>query len=349
MKKTIKSIVAMLALSSILFASCGDDKKNDPVNPAASVVTITLNNGVRTEIQISQIPDTIKVTGNVSITGGDKLAKLEVRRTISSSAGDYKVIKVDSTLNSTSTEVNINDIASATNLSSLAIDDKLTYLVLVTDSKGVLTKDSVIFIVKGISVSGQIILGASANGNQNNRFLGYADNFQAYAIGTDKTKKDPVTGKFYLPARENASKIDFVFFSNLQDANVKAAMYSPDYPFATGQGYQDEISKWPAGSPRATKFIRLANAFSISQFNNASDPSNQAVDNLLKSLKFDGKDVDPNTSNPLSAPTNRLANLKNEEIIAFKTADGKLGLMLIAVTPGADLTGNFQVQIKMLP
>jgi hypothetical protein len=215
MKKTIKSIVAMLALSSILFASCGDDKKNDPVNPAASVVTITLNNGVRTEIQISQIPDTIKVTGNVSITGGDKLAKLEVRRTISSSAGDYKVIKVDSTLNSTSTEVNINDIASANNLSSLAIDDKLTYLVLVTDSKGVLTKESVIFIVKGISVSGQIILGASANGNQNNRFLGYADNFQAYAIGTDKTKKDPVTGKFYLPARENASKIDFVFVVKL--------------------------------------------------------------------------------------------------------------------------------------
>jgi len=349
MKKTIKSIVAMLALSSILFASCGDDKKNDPVNPAASVVTITLNNGVRTLIQISQFPDTIKITGNITITGGDKLAKLEVKRNISSSAGDYKLIKVDSTLNATSTDFIVNDVQTGDNLNSLAQEDKITYLVLVTDSKGILTKDSITFIVKGISVSPQIFLGASANGNQNNRFLGYADNFQAYAIGTDKTKKDPTTGKFYLPARENASKIDFVFFSNLQDANVKGALYSPDYPFTAGQGYQDEISKWPAGSPRATKFIRLASAFSISQFNNASDPSNQAVNTLLRSLKFDGKDIDPNTSNPLAAPTNKLAKLMSDEIIAFKTADGKSGLMLIALTPGADLTGNFQVQIKMLP
>jgi hypothetical protein len=349
MKKTIKSIVAMLALSSILFASCGDDKTKDNVTPAASVVTITLNNGVRTLIPISQFPDTIKITGTVSITGGDKLARLEVKRYISSSAGDYKLIKSDSTLNSTSTDVIVNDIQTGDNLSSLAQEDKITYLVSVTDSKGVLTKDSITFVVKGISVSDQIILGASANGNQNNRFLGYADNFQAYAIGTDKTKKDPTTGRFYLPARENASKIDFVFFSNLQDANVKAALYSPDYPFATGQGYQDEISKWPAGSPKATKFIRLASAFSISQFNNASDPSNQAVNTLLKSLKFDGKDVDPATSNPLSQPTNRIAKLINEEIIAFKTGDGKSGLILIAVTPGSDLTGNFTVKIKMLP
>ena len=149
MKKTIKSIVAMLALSSILLASCGDDSKTAIVDPGPqSTVTITLNNGVHTQIPISQFPDTIKIAGTATIKGADKIARLEVRRSISNLSGDYKVMKIDSTLNTTSTDVVINDVPTSSNLSSLAPEDKITYLVLVTDSKGVLTKDSIIFIVK---------------------------------------------------------------------------------------------------------------------------------------------------------------------------------------------------------
>jgi predicted small lipoprotein YifL len=44
MKKTIKSIMAMLALSSLLFASCGKDGGDQPAD-SESTVSMNLNGG----------------------------------------------------------------------------------------------------------------------------------------------------------------------------------------------------------------------------------------------------------------------------------------------------------------
>lgn len=346
MKKTIKSIMAMLALSSLLFTSCGDDAKKI-IEPEASTVTVTLNGGQHKEIAISQFIDTLKVSGSVTITGAATLKRVEVKRALLSLPGEYKSMFVDSTLTSTTKSISIVDVRTGSNLPDLKDDEKITYYVTVTDSKDKIYSDSVVFAVKPISTTpSSIILGASANALNNNKFLGYTNNFQVYSTGTDSVSKDPF-GNAYKPARSNSDKIDFVFFSNNQDANVKAAMYSPDYPFASGQGFNAEISTWAA--KRTTTFIRLGANFSNSQFNNASDPSNLAVVNLLRSLKFDGNDVGPDGTTKLAAPTNKLAKLVNEEVIAFKTADGKPGLMLIAVAPTNDLNGTYQVQIKMMP
>lgn len=345
MKKTIKSLVAILAVGSILFASCGDDAKKEEIVPQSSV-TFTLNGGTHKEIAISQFIDTFKVSGSVSISGGN-FKRIEVKRALLSLPGEFKTVYVDSTLTSTSTTVNIQDIRTSNNLPDLKDDEKITYFVNLTDSKDKIYTDSVVFAVKPISITpSSIILGASANALNNNKFLGYTNNFQVYSTGTDSVSKDPF-GNAYKPARSNSDKIDFVFFSNNQDANVKAAMYSPDYPFASGQGFNAEIATWP--SKRTTMFIRLGSNFSNSQFNNASDPSNLAVVNLLRNLKFDGKDVGSDGTTKLPAPTNKIAKLVNEEVIAFKTADGKPGLMLIAVAPTNDLNGTYQVQIKMMP
>jgi len=347
MKKTIKSIMAMLALTSIIFASCSDDAKKDPVTPSSSSVTMTLNGGGHKEIAISQFIDTLSISGTVTITGGDKIARLEVNRYVLSIPGVPKLLKVDSTLSTTSTSIKINDIRAGDNLAALVPDDKLTYLVTITDSKGKVTSDSVVFIVKSLSVTASsIILGASINPLNTNHFLGYANNFQRYSEGLDSLGKDPF-GNTYKPARRNSDKIDFVFFSNNSSPLVKAALYSPDYPFAVNEGFNSEISNWP--TKRNTMFIRLGAAFSNSQFNNSSDPSNLAVVNMLRGLKFDGNDVDPVTTTKLPVPINKIAKLVNEEIIAFKTQDGKTGLMLIAVIPTNDTQGTYQVQIKMMP
>ena len=348
MKKTIKSTVAVLALSSILFASCGDDNKTGNLIEPESTVSMTLNGGTRKEIVINQYPDTIKVSGPISISGAAKIAKVEVRRSILSIPGSYKVMSIDSTLSVTYTSINVNDAPSPNNPLILISDDKITYLVLVTDSKGKLTKDSVVFVAKPLSFTpSSIILGATANGLNNSKFLGYANNFQSYSTGTDSVGTDQF-GKKYKPARNNSNLIDFVFYSNIPDPNVRAAIYSPNYPFVLGAGWNAEIATWPI--KRNTQFIQLGSNFSISQFNNASDPSNSAVILFLRGLKFDGNDVNPSDNTiKLAAPTNKIAKLKDQEVIAFKSDEGKLGLMLIAKVPTNDINGNFEVQIKMLP
>lgn len=346
MKKTIKSIVTMLAFSGILFTSC-DDKKNDPVNPGpSSSVTITLNGGEHKEIPVSQFIDPITVTGNVSITGSATLKRIEVKRSLLSLPGEFKLV-YDTSFSKTTATINIQDVRGSNNLPDLKDDEKITYLVKVTDSEGSTYSDSVVFAVKPLSITpSSIILGSTANSLNNNKFLGYANNFQVYSTGTDSVSKDPF-GNAYKPARRNSDKIDFVFYSNIQTAAVKAAMYSPDYPFASGEGWNAEIATWP--SKRTTMFIRMGSNFSNSQFNNSSDPSNLAVVDLIRKLKFDGNDVGSDGTTKLPAPTNKIAKLINEEIIAFKTQDGKVGLMLIAVAPTNDLNGTYQVQIKMMP
>jgi hypothetical protein len=91
------------------------------------------------------------------------------------------------------------------------------------------------------------------------------------SIGTDSINKDPFGNK-YKPARSNSNLIDFVFYSNIPTATVKAALYSPDYPLAAGEGWNKEIiPTWPV--KRSTQYIRLGSNFSLSQFNNPSDPS----------------------------------------------------------------------------
>ncbi len=367
MKKIIKSTLIMLALSSIIFVSCDDSKSNGegppvvPVTPA-SKIAIVLNGGSHIEISIDQRIDSLVVQGVASITGGDTIRKIEIRRSQITLPGDYKVVKKDTSLKALVYNIRFSDVSSPSNLPSLAEIEKVTYLVILTDNKGVSTRDSVTFAVKPLLNSGATkgnpngntarVIGSSANTLNFNRFWGYANTFNLYAIGNhDSTEKSPVEKAPYNLARKNVDKIDFIFWSNMQSANG-AGIYSPDFSFPTTGGvYKDlnsEFVAWGSAARRKTKFIRLGANFGATEFNPPSDPSNSAVTSLIRYLKFDGSDKQKNDTTTTYQVTSSITSLA-EEVIAFKTFDGKTGLMYVSKVPITDKDDTYQVQIKMAP
>lgn len=315
----MKNILTMLSLAVLLILGACSKESTTPTG-STDKVTITLNSGIN-NIQISPFIDTIELQVNATCTGSLTVSKIYVLRSVNSVPG-----VIDSVFNGTFTTGTVNqtyyDIRTVTNLETLSENDIVTYAVNVYDNKGSVTTQSINFVVKSLFTSGSqpILIGAPMNTTNNFKFLGTFNNFQRYSAGADSS------GTNY-PARFHSDKVDFVFYTNISDATVGAAIYSPDYPFATGTGWNAEINTWT--TKNHTIYMNLTD-FSLSNF----DQDLQCV-NKLKDLDF-------------STATNALKRISGQQVIAFKTHDGRKGLMLFSDVPASNST-QFQVKIKMEP
>lgn len=315
----MKKISTLIILAIIfMVSSCS---KEEIKNALTDKVTIVLNDGAN-NIQVSPLVDTIEIDLKVTCSGSLTASKIYISRTITSKPGSEDTIYTSSP-NKASVNQAVYDVRTGTNLESLSDNDVVTYAVSIVDSKNATTTQNVSFVVKSLLTSGNValLIGATANTNNIFKFLGTANNFQRYSIGADSSGT-------LLPARTHSSKVDFLFYSNMNTASVQAAIYSPDYPFGTGEGWQDEISTWP--TKNKTIFLNLTD-FTLSNF----DADVQCIAKI--------RDLD------FSTGTNVIRKLSAQQVIAFRTHDGKRGLMLFADVPQSDKAGLYQVKVKMEP
>ena len=166
-----------------------------------------------------------------------------------------------------------------------------------------------------MATSGQILLGAPGNTSNEFRFFGVADNFRRYRAGT--------TGADL--AKDNTSKIDFLFFYN-SAGSVGNAMYSPDFAFGAGSGWNAETSTWP--SKNTTKF-------------KVADITSAAFDALTGSQFL----AELNLIDFSAGTLDRIPNLAANTVLAYQKSDGKRGLIKV-VAIALNNTGTITLVCK---
>ncbi len=309
MKKLFKSMFVLAALSaSMLVTSCGDDKTDDTTVESAAP-TLTVNDGV-TAMNGSLALDTVFIKCVASADTDRKIKKLTITRAIAGQStntiydGTYDVKDVIKTHKDViAGEVNVDE------------NDVITYNVKVTDDKSKVTEKSFTVTIKSMATSAQILLGAPSNETNLDRFFGTADNFRKYTAGPGGANA----------ARDNSAKVDFVFFYSTSGA-VGNAIYSPDYAFGTGNGWDSEISTWPTKNKTLYKLTDI----NASQFDALVGSTFMTE---LASIDFTTGMLD------------RIANLDSQKVLAYIKADGKRGLILV-VSKAAGATGNIVLVTK---
>ncbi|MBP7511634.1 MAG: hypothetical protein KA981_06870 [Bacteroidia bacterium] len=312
MKKLFKTMFVLAALSaSMVFTSCGDDGDGDgnggTVESAAP--TLTVNDGV-TAMNGSLSLDTVFVKCVVSADTDRKIKKLTVTRAI---AGQSTNTIYDGTYDAKDVVKTHKDvIAGEVNVDE---DDVITYTVKATDDKGKTAEKSFTVTIKTMATSPQILLGGPDNNTNLDRFFGTADGFRKYTAGPGGANA----------ARDNSSKVDFLFFYN-PSGTVFNAIYSPDYAFAAGSGWNSETTTWPTKNKTLYKLTDI----------------NSSVFDALQGSTFM---TELNGIDFTTGMLDRLAMLESQKVIAYIKADGKRGLILI-VNKAAASTGNIVLVVK---
>ncbi|MDP1728021.1 MAG: hypothetical protein Q8M15_14645 [Bacteroidota bacterium] len=150
-------------------------------------------------------------------------------------------------------------------------------------------------------ISPTISLGGPNNFTNEYHFFGVSDNFQSYRSGS--------TGLDL--ARNHSEVIDFVYTYSSSGA-VGNALYSPDFDFSSG-GWSIEIATW------ATKNKTLYKGTSVT------------------SSEFDAYDVSQfltaiNAINFSSGSFDKMPNMFNNQVFAFKRSNGKRGFIKVVST-----------------
>lgn len=312
MKKLFKTMFVLAALSaSMVFTSCGGDDDGDgnggTVESAAP--TLTVNDGV-TAMNGSLSLDTVFVKCVVSADTDRKIKKLTVTRAI---AGQSTNTIYDGTYDAKDVVKTHKDvIAGEVNVDE---DDVITYTVKATDDKGKTAEKSFTVTIKTMATSPQILLGGPDNNTNLDRFFGTADGFRKYTAGPGGANA----------ARDNSSKVDFLFFYN-PSGTVFNAIYSPDYAFAAGSGWNSETTTWPTKNKTLYKLTDI----------------NSSVFDALQGSTFM---TELNGIDFTTGMLDRLAMLESQKVIAYIKADGKRGLILI-VNKAAASTGNIVLVVK---
>jgi hypothetical protein len=254
--------------------------------------------------------DTVFIKCIASADTDRKIKKLTVTRAIAGQStntiydGTYDVKDVIKTHKDViAGEVNVDE------------NDVITYTVKATDDKGKMTEKSFTVTIKSMATSAQILLGAPGNTTNLDRFFGTADGFRKYTAGPGGANA----------ARDNSSKVDFVFFFSTSGA-VGNAMYSPDYAFGAGNGWDSEISNWPTKNKTLYKLTDI----NASQFDALVGSTFMTE---LANIDFTTGMLD------------RIANIDSQKVLAYIKADGKRGLILV-VSKAAGNTGNIVLVTK---
>lgn len=309
MKKLVKSMFMLSALTaSVLFTSCGDDAKVEDKTYAAP--TMRVNDGVRSSSSAATLA-TVSLKVEATADTDRKIKKITVTRAVTDQSTSTII---DSTYDAASVVRTYEDQIAG----NIVINDgdKITYLVKIEDDKGKTASDSLVITIASMATSPQLLLGAPSNTTNDYRFFGVADGFRKYRAGA--------TGIDL--ARANSSKVDFVFFYSTA-GSVQNALYSPDYPFASGEGWNAEISNWPSKNNTLFK----ATTITSSEFD-ALQGSTFLTE--LATIDFSVGTV------------NKMSNLSVNQVFAFiRKSDGKRGFILVG-NPSAGATGQILLVCK---
>ncbi|OYU95163.1 MAG: hypothetical protein CFE21_12720 [Bacteroidetes bacterium B1(2017)] len=308
MKKLVKSIFVLAALStSVLFTSCGD-KTTTTTESAAP--TLTVNDGVK-KSNASLSVDTISVKVLASADTDRKIKKLTITRAIT--GGSTNTIK-SSSYDAKDVIYTHKDVIAG----EIVIDeaDVITYSVTVEDDKGKTTNATYEVTIASMVTSGQILLGGPTSTTNEYRFFGVADGFRRYRAGSVGSDL----------AKDNSSKIDFIYYYN-SAGSVQNAIYSPDYAFGAGIGWNAETSTWPTKNKTIYKLT--------------PDITSSAFDALSGSTFM----TEINLVDFTAGTTDRLANLGTNQVFAFKKSDGKRGFILVG-NIATTATGQILMVVK---
>lgn len=308
MKKLFKSMFMIAAIgSTLLLSACGDDTDEPKVEPKEPTVTL---NGGATAAFASLTVDTIPLKVLAQADAELKIKKVTITRAIT---GQSTKTVFDKTYNARDVIENAYDLLGG----DVIIDDGdiITYTVTVTDSKDKTASATYKVTIASMATSGQILLGAPGNTTNEFRFFGVADNFRRYRAGT--------TGADL--AKDNTGKIDFLFFYNAA-GSVGNAIYSPDFAFGAGSGWNAETSTWT--SKNSTKF-------------KIADITGAAFDALTGNQFLTELSLIDFTQGTLD----RIPNLAANTILAYQKSDGKRGMIKV-VTISQSNSGFITLVVK---
>lgn len=294
MKKLFRNLLVLSVISSVAFTSC---KTDDPLAPDPVAPTLSINGGAIADNQSSQV-DAISISIIASADTDRKISKLSITRTVTGLKPSNNSILSKSYAAKDVIYTHIDSIKVAG--LELSDGDKIAYFVTAEDDKGLTTQKTYTVTITSIASKIQVLLGAPANTTNEYRFLGVAEDFKAYRAGS--------TGADL--ARDNVSKIDFIYFYN-SAGSVLNALYSPDFPFTPGSGWHTEVSSW-TGTKNTTMYKETQ--MTISEYNGLAG---QQFFTELDAIDFN------------SGTTNRVANIQTQTVLAYKLNNGKRGFLAI--------------------
>jgi len=311
MKKTIKTLLFLFVASSLVLVSCKkDDTTATTTVPNGPV--ITLKDSFATGDYDLKAQNSI-LNVNVTAQSGTILVTNKIERQVNSAAA--------TTLSSGNVmATQINGFSLSLPVSSLLTGVTLvpgtmvTFTYSVTDSKAQTTKTSITYTAvqnNSIATSNLIELGAQTNTMVEYKFLGIADNFTAYTAGASGT------------AKANSAKIDFVYYYGATGLNSFAAPANMDGAQVI---WGNEIGGW--ATKNATQF--KTTSITKVQFLNYKD--NLKTNVLINTVDFSAGAVD------------KVTGIKQDDVIAFKTASGTQGLIYFSAV-AADNAGSTKVYV----
>lgn len=311
MKKTIKTLLFLFVASSLVLVSCKkDDTTATTTVPNGPV--ITLKDSFATGDYDLKAQNSI-LNVNVTAQSGTILVTNKIERQVNSAAA--------TTLSSGNVMASqINGFSLSLPVSSLLTGVTLvpgtmvTFTYSVTDSKAQTTKTSITYTAvqnNSIATSNLIELGAQTNTMMEYKFLGIADNFTAYTAGASGT------------AKANSAKIDFVYYYGATGLNSFAAPANVDGAQVI---WGNEIGGW--ATKNATQF--KTTSITKVQFLNYKD--NLKTNVLINTVDFSAGAVD------------KVTGIKQDDVVAFKTASGTQGLIYFSAV-AADNAGSTKVYV----
>ena len=311
MKKTIKTLLFLFVASSLVLVSCKkDDTTATTTVPNGPV--ITLKDSFATGDYDLKAQNSI-LNVNVTAQSGTILVTNKIERQVNSAAA--------TTLSSGNVMASqINGFSLSLPVSSLLTGVTLvpgtmvTFTYSVTDSKAQTTKTSITYTAvqnNSIATSNLIELGAQTNTMMEYKFLGIADNFTAYTAGANGT------------AKANSSKVDFVYYYGATGLNSFAAPANVDGAQVI---WGNEIGGW--ATKNATQF--KTTSITKVQFLNYKD--NLKTNVLINTVDFSAGAVD------------KVTGIKQDDVVAFKTASGTQGLIYFSAV-AADNAGSTKVYL----
>jgi hypothetical protein len=327
MKQLFKSIAA-IAIVATFFVSCSKDSTTT-TGGSSEIGAPTLTITAPTTESNLRFGDVLTINFTASPASGAKLKSVLVSRT-NITLNKTEKIYGDSTASiadSTKITRTVNDSIAPSNGN---VGDKFIYTVLVTDNKGKFVSSTLILNIKDLYSTGQFLLGAQGNitPGQESSFFGLNENapkgLLLYRGGLPIAPDQPSKADSALRARYNSSNIDFGIYYGTAN---RTTIFSPSLTGTDVAPWATELGTW---ATRNKTFIYRTNLqaslFSGTNFN---------LEKEIDKLDF-----------TIPANQTELAKvLLNDNVVAFKTASGAKGLILI-VTSAADAKSFVVANIK---
>jgi hypothetical protein len=323
MKNIFKSIAAF-AIVATLSASCSKDEAKSAVDTVIGAPTLTIvSPTAELNLRYNSIV-TIKYTATPASSA--KIKSITISRKKSTEVDALQIYGDSSAKLADSTKITRE--FSDTVLNSVGdVNDKINYIVTITDNNGKSTMKTVILNIKDIYWSRQFTIGANANKTTEDRFFGLDGSLlktvRLFKAGiAAPPNSTPSTADSATRGRFNSSKVDFLFFYG---ASNFAAVYSPSFDF-TGKGaWETELTFW--NQKNTTVFA----SSTITNSDFSSD--NNSVELKINALDF------------TTGSTNFIKNMQAGTAYGFKTASGAKGFIAVVLAP-SDNTGFATFEVK---